>query len=78
MGTIHPRLCLRIEWDAYQVLLQEAQAYNLLQDEVMAEKGYAAYIEMPHYDGPLEMAAGGVWRRVTQVIGPQQKQNATT
>lgn len=71
MGTISGRLLLTLSWDSYQVLLQEAEEYNKQQDVVMAEKGYASYIEMPHYGTPLEMAAGGVWRRVVQVIGPR-------
>jgi hypothetical protein len=65
---ISPRLQLTLEWDSYLVKLQEAQEYNRKQEEILAEVGYGTLIEMPIYDTPLEMAAGGVWQKVITVI----------
>ena len=67
---INPRLLLTLEWDSYLTKLQEAQEYNKKQEEVLAEVGYGTLIEMPIYDTPLEMAAGGVWQKLITVIQP--------
>lgn len=65
---ISPKLYLLLSWDSYLVKLSEAKEYNIKQEEVLAEYGYCQQIEMPLYDSPLEMAAGGVWQKVVQII----------
>jgi hypothetical protein len=63
----NPKTVLRLTWDTYLLQRQLVEAHNKVQDEELAERGRAAYIEMPVYDDPLSMAAGGVWQRVIQV-----------
>lgn len=65
---INPRLALTLEWDSYLIKLQEAQEYNKKQEEYLLEFGYGTLIEIPIYNTPLEMAAGGVWQKLITII----------
>lgn len=67
---INPRLALTLEWNSYLIKLQEAQEYNKKQEDIITEIGYGTLIEMPIYDTPLEMAAGGVYQKFITVIHP--------
>ena len=67
---INPRLVLTLKWNSYLIKLQEAQEYNKKQELLIAELGYGTLIEIPIYNSPLEMAAGGVWQKFITVIQP--------
>lgn len=68
MKLINPRISLALQWDSYLLRLDIVREHNKTQDAILAERGVASFIEMPIYDSPLEMAAGGVWQKNIQVI----------
>ena len=68
MRPYDPRITLTLEWDSYLLRLDVVREHNKTQDKILEERGVASFIEMPIYNSPLEMAAGGVWQKNIQVI----------
>lgn len=67
-NSVHPKILLSLEWESYLIRLETVRAHNEVQDKILEERGIASFIEMPVYDNPLDMAAGGVWQKNIQII----------